>query len=219
MAGPPNDITPAELFQQLSTMPRPHQMVDFPRKAPGTNDAIAKVPIWPLRESELLAAQASATSYVHDNLKLQWGEREPDHGYKEVYNNAVATEILQRACRRAKLNAESGEWEPQLNLPLFPKASDVRAQLTHDEISVLFSEYMLVQRSLGPIVNDLSKEECEAWLKVLSEGGRHAGLPFLSWGALIDLVNFMVSQIKSLQTELSSAGSPQNDTSSEPVSE
>ncbi len=217
MANPPDTIKAADLYQKLLTMPRSHRMVDMPRCMPGTDEPVGKVAMWPLREQDLLAAQASAVSYVHDILKIQWAEREPDHGYREAYNNALVTEILQRACRKTKLNEESGEWEPLLNLPLFPKASDVRAQLVHDEIAVLFNSYMLVQRELGPIVNDLTREECKAWIKVLKEGGGSAGLPFLSWGALIDLLNFSVSLIRTLETDLSSAGSPPESSSTDSV--
>lgn len=216
MAGPPDNIHPVDLYQYLTTMPRPHRMVDLPRKAPDSDAPVAQVPIWPLREAELLAAQASAATYLHENLKLKWAENEPDLGYKEVFNNAVASEILQRAIRSSKYNEDTQEWEPVLNIPLYKRAADLRAAMTHDEISVMFNEYLLVSRELGPIINDISKVEFEAWIKRLTEGGSRAGLPFLSLGALIDLLNFSVDLIKSLRTELSSVGSLQSNTSTDP---
>jgi hypothetical protein len=213
MADPPKNIPPSELFQLLSTMPRAHRMVPFPRCIPGTDEPIGMVAIWPLREGEIIQAQAAAKAYMSDSLKIAGGQQESESAYEKIFNNVMATEMLQRACRRTKKNQETGEWEPELNLPMFLKASDIRANVTHDEIGVLFNSYVLVQREIGPIVNELSKAECESWQRVLAEGGRTAGLPFLSWGALIDLLSFMVDRIKSLQTALVSAGSQPSDMS------
>ncbi|MFA5186334.1 MAG: hypothetical protein WC551_07665 [Patescibacteria group bacterium] len=211
MALPPTNIEAVDLYERLTSMPRPHEMVPFPRKDAEGNP-MGQIPIWPLKENEILQAEAAATAYTR---KLLENTPQPtggdDFGYREVYNNAMCTEILQRACRKVKVNPETGESTPFLNLPLFLKTADLRNALIHDEIGVLFNEYMLVQRQLGPIANQLSKVECEAWLKRLQEGGERMGLSFFSWAALIDLVSFMVDRITSLQTELSSAGLPHED--------
>jgi hypothetical protein len=211
MAMPPKDITPIDLFERLTAMPRPHEMVDFPRKdADGV--AIGRVAMWPLREQEILQAQAAATLFTRKILADDDTKKSgDDHGYLELYNNAVSVEILQRACRRTKWDDEKSEWVAHLTTPMFPKSSDLRERLLHDEIGVLFNDYMLVQRRLGPITHQLSKPECEAWIKRLQEGGERVGLPFFSWGALIDLVSFSVDRIASLEKALSSAGSPQDD--------
>jgi hypothetical protein len=211
MASPPKDIEPADLYERLTAMPRPHEMVDFPR-CNAEGEPVGKVAMWPLREQEILQAQAAATLYTRkilaDPETQGQGRTGDDHGYLEVFNNAMTTEILHRACRRTKWDEERREWVAHLGTPMFPRSADVRASLLHDEIAVLFNEYMLVQRRLGPITNQLSKAECEAWIRRLQEGGERIGLPFFSWGALIDLLSFSVDRIVNLERELSSAGSP-----------
>lgn len=213
MSGPPKDIADFDLFTRLSTAERPYELVDFPRLDPTTGEPVGKVAIVVLKEQEILQAQAAATKFAHENLQLRYAQNEPDAGYCEVLNNALASEILQRAVRKAIPDPDApGSWIAKTNLPVFVKAGDMRANLTHDEISCLYNSYAIVQRNLGPIASSLSKDECDAWLDKLEKGGSKHGLAFFSLGALIDLVQRSVERIAISRTEQSSAGSLPGDT-------
>lgn len=196
--GPPETVSPSELWLRITATPRPFKVVPFPRTNPD-GDPLGEVAIWVLSQGENEAAQADAGKYVREKLFAKGEQVQSDHAYSEVYNNELAVQLLFRACRRPD----------KLTLPVFPGASDLRSSLSLDEVSVLYNAYFLVRRELGPIVSEMSEPEMEAWISKLEKGGAVAGgLHFLSLGALTDLVCFGASRIASLEKAISSAGSP-----------
>ena len=109
--------------------------------------------------------------------------------YLEEYSDQRALHLLSIACRRAD--------DPRF--PAFPTAASVRQRLTDDEVSVVVLAYSAFRRLSGPVVVELSPEECEAWLRVLKVRGSAARvlLAALSDEAKIDLVLHLVDKLPS----------------------
>lgn len=197
--GPPQNISASELWARLNESPRPHRIVDFPRlSADGT--PIGQVAMWVLTQEEQMICASAAQRFAKEKVKD--GKRE-DIGYETVYSNQSVVEILYRACRRAD----------DVTLSAFPSPALIRERLTADECSVLFEKYLSVQLDLGPIVTAISKDEYEAWVERIAEGGLAAS-PFvlLSWEMQRLLAHFMACQIQASRTGSSSAGSPLDET-------
>lgn len=195
-AGPPPDVDPADLWTKLTTLPRPHTEVAFPRKDPRTGQPMAdKVKIWVLTESELMSSRAAADAYAHEILLKPQKSGDANLGYQDIYRNACVIEIVWRCCR-APINAQ---------VPAFPSTKAIRQWLTSDEIAVLFQAYCAWQRESGPILSSMDKAEMDAWIAVLREGGSRVPLARLASESVIDLLMHSVSL---LPRSLEGNGSP-----------
>ena len=191
----------ADVWAALSSRARPKKRVSFPAVGDG-GQALRDVDMQVLTGTEKMVAQAEATRYaralVRENLKAGDVFRQDEHveGYRQVYENAVACEILFRAIRKVDAPTQ----------PVFPTAKALRDALTLDEIGVLFDQYAQVQIELGPILQEMAPEDLDAWMARIEEGGR-ATLAFLSREALIDLSIGLVSRRATSPTGSSSPGS------------
>jgi len=205
--GPPEDVPATALWLALTAIPRPHKLVDFPRRLPGTEESVGQVAMWPLTQEEQMACSAEADRFTKKLLKDGQKKDEANLGYETMFSNEVAVQILYRACRDAT----------DLERPAFPSPSQLRQALTADEVGALFKHYLTVQLELGPIVAHLSDEEMEAWVKRIGEGGSAFPFDLLSWEMQRALVLFMASRLTSSPTDTLSAGSPpeESQTSSE----
>lgn len=202
MAGPP-DMAPSELWLALTEMPRPHRVVDFPRADPKTGEPVGQIAIRVLTQEEQMTCSMAADREAKRIMKERPAREELSKGYDDLYNNAAATEILFRACRRPG----------KLDLPVFPPPSEMRRVLSSDEIGVLMRAYFQVQAELGPIQAGLTDEECEAWISRLEAAADVYPLGLLSLADLDRLLMYSVRQLSSSRTGRSSAGSQPNDTS------
>jgi hypothetical protein len=206
MSAPPEDISPSELWVQLTQMPRPHRVVDFPRKDPVTGLPAGQVAIWPLTQEESMICQKAAETFARKSLKENLPKKDDaQEGYLNLYRNAAAVEVLARACRRVE----------DLKRPAFPSPELMRKQFTHDEIGVLTSYYHRVQSELGPYVTDFTTEELDAWVKMLEEGGSAYFLDLLASDAKDSLIMHLVSQLQSYSTDSGSLGEPQETSTNE----
>lgn len=203
MAGPP-DLAAGALWAALQTQPRPFRVVPFPR-----NDAegkpIGEVAIWVLTQGEHMDAAADAERLAREKLKESTRREDLSYGYETLFSNELACQVLARACRQAD----------DVTKAAFPSGKMVRQVLTPDEVEVLFRHYLSVQAELGPIVSEMTKEEMDAWVRRLAEGG--PGFPFnsLSLAQQMILVRFMACQLVASWTATFSAGSQPE--SSEPA--
>ena len=193
---PPTNITPAQLFVELSRMPRPHRVVPFPRKRPGTDEPIGHVALVPLDQAETIQSTIAAELTVRE--KLPSAKEGESIGYKIAFNDAVAVEQLWRACR-----------DPDdITKHVFPNVAAVRL-LTADEIAVLYQSYLDVRAEVGPIHDAMTDVEADAWISRLVIGGLEvSALSFFSWAGTRHLLRTSIARIQKLQTELASAGSP-----------
>jgi hypothetical protein len=159
--------------------------------------------VWPLTQEEQMAANTAADRFAKELMKDPQKRDEANLGYHHTYTNEVAVQVLFRACRDAK----------NIERPAFPSPSLMRQRLTTDEIGVLFNQYCTIQAELGPIVAHMSKEETEALIVRLVEGGSAFPFDSLSWETQRALVSSLASQLVSCWTAMSSVGLLQDVTS------
>jgi hypothetical protein len=196
---PPTNIPPNELWSALTTMPRPHKIVDFPRKAPD-GKPIGQLAIRALTQNEQLQAGIAAERLVR--AELTDAKKDASIGYEISYSNAASVEQLWRACRCAD----------DLERPCFPSPKEMRGHLTTDEIGALYSAFLDVCAEVGPIIGAMTSAESEAWIDRLIEGGESADpIPFFSSEGLKTLVRTSVARLRTSRTGPSSAGSPQSE--------
>lgn len=200
---PPENMSPRELWSAMAEMPRPYRVVDFPRKD-AEGKPIGQVAIRVLLQGEQIRAGLDAEKLVR--AELPDAVADDNIGYTTAYANAVSVQQLFLACRDVS-DAEKRA---------FPSAKWMRDHLTTDEVAVLYSQYLEVAGSIGPIITSLTDAEEKAWIAKLTEGGSADAIPFGSWAVLKRLLATSVDQIRSLRTQLASVGSPLDSTGAKP---
>lgn len=200
---PPADMPASELFQALITLPRPFEIVDFPRKDPVTGQSIGKVGIWVLTMEEQIQCHAEADKAAKAILKERQDAGDQNIGYEQIYKQCATSEILARALRDTK----------NIQAAAFPSSKVIRAKLTPDEAGTLASQYMRTQTRLGPIVSTMSPDIAEDWIRRLGEGGSEFPLDALSSATKDELLMLMASELWMLRKarssmDTSSPGSP-----------
>lgn len=193
MMPPTSDqISDSDLWTQITAMPRPHRLVDFPRTLP--DGTVPKVAFQVLSQDEGMAAKASAEGKVRKILKDSGPAS--GQGYADLSEMRESMELLFRACRQPDNMAK----------PFFPTVEAV-GKLTTDEIAVMVLNYRRVQMELGPIASEMSNDEVDAWVERLAKGGSLFPFDGLSSGAQSRLITSMASRLWSFMTDRSSPGS------------
>jgi hypothetical protein len=193
-----SDLSARDLWAQITAIPRPHRIVDFPRNGPD-GKPIAQFAMMVLTQDESMLATASTERWVKKLLKDNGclpGKDEVSGGYHVLFENRASLEILFRSAKRID----------DLSKPFFPTVDTIGARLTTDEIGVLMTSYLHVQSQLGPILSEMGQDEVDAWIERLAKGGSSNPLPFLSLGALSHLVTSMASRLWSSQMASGSPG-------------
>lgn len=195
------------LWSKLQEMPRPHRLIDFPRTGPD-GKPVGQVAMFVLTQEEQMICAAAAEKFAKEKLK---DPKKDEIGYETLYSNASVVEILFRACKDAD----------DTTRPAFPSPGAIRVQLTADECSALFEHYLSTQLEFGPIITQLSKEEYDAWIERIAQGGLAANpFPLLSSEMQKVLAYIMACLIVSFRNSASSAGSqPESTSTAEAVSE
>jgi hypothetical protein len=188
MGMPPNDISPGELFGKLCESPRPTTVVDFPRKDPVSGKPVGQMRLVALT----MADQDEARELAKDTIKERVKEREDltIELVKDIIGDLVARFILMKACRWVKAvkgneNRADGTQYPYIfeNLGDFNKA-----QISADELSVLFTMWEKFQHDSGPMYCDVvTEEELNAWIVRLAQGASDHPLSRISLPQLADL--------------------------------
>ena len=203
-AGPPSNVEPVDLWTKLTTLPRPHTEVAFPRKDLKTGEPMTdKVGLWVLTEAELMSARAAADAYAKDLLVGPQKSGDANLGYQDIYRNALVIEIVWRCCRNP-LNVGG---------PAFPSSAMIRKFFTSDELAVLFHSYTAFQAESGPIISSMTKDEMEAWIEALIVGGSSVPLAPLPSGSVTELLMHSVSLLRKLRQDNGSSGLPQDESS------
>ena len=199
-AGPPKNVEPADLWTKLSTLPRPHTEVSFPRRNSETGEWFTdKVGLWVLTEAELMACRAAADLYAKDLLdKNAPKSGDASLGYLDIYRNALVVEVVWRACRNPAA----------LLGPAFPSTAMIRRYMTSDELAVLFQAYSTFQQESGPMLSSMTKEEMDAWIDALVEGGSAVPLARMPLGSVTELLMHSVSILRRSRPGNGSSGSP-----------
>ena len=208
MTMPPAHIAPADLFAQITAIPRPNRLVPFPKVNPATGEPF-EIAMWILSQHETMQVAAEAEKTTRKLLKDNVPNKdEQAKGYNDLYNNASAMELLYRACRMPD----------DLSKPLFPSKHMIGEMLTTDEIAILLNHYFTLQVELGAVVGAMDEEEMEAWITKLIAGGQSSQyfLNSFSWEAVKTLVIFMANRLPKSVMESSSSTLPQEEPPSEP---
>lgn len=190
------NLNPQQLWAAITETPRPSVVVDFPRNG-ADGKPIGQLRIQVLTQEEQLLCSAEAERFTKKAIKDLPKTDEAQLGYQNVYNNSAAVEVLFHACRRVDDPKE----------PFFPSREALKKYLTPDEVGILMMHYYTTQSELGPIVAHLSKEEVDAWVEKLAEGGSRYPLDLLSSEALKDLAFSLACRIHNSAMATSSHGS------------
>jgi len=192
---PPKGTDAGALWTTLTALPRPTSAPFEVQLRGSTQHVVFRV----LTASELASVRATADKAAREFLANISGATEPGGlAYEESYEQEKACALLALACRQAE--------DPRFGA--FPSAKQARQELTDDEISVLLVGYAKFRRESGPMLAELTREEMDAWVKLLEQGASRLPLARLSGEALSDLVMYLVSLRRSSPTGTSSAGSP-----------
>lgn len=199
---PPSDeiLTSDQLWAQIMAMPRPHRVVDFPRKGPD-GQPMGRLAMFVLTQEENERAIASAEAFVRRILKDQKSmptSGEPRTSYEDMIESRRALEVLFRSCKQPE-NLEKG---------FFPAVESIAARLTVDEVAVLVLNYNRVKSELGPVDSEMGPEERDAWIEKLAKGGSMFPFDSLSMGAQSALILYMANRLWSSRTDSSTPGSP-----------
>jgi ssRNA-specific RNase YbeY (16S rRNA maturation enzyme) len=181
----------SKLWLKLQELPRPTQVVDFPRMI--NDEPVGKIAMRVLTQEEQMICTAAAEEVVRKHMK---DARKDELGYERLFTDAVCVEVLYRACRDADDPTNT----------VFPTPKDIRSALTTEECAKLFEHYITIQLELGPTVATMSDEEMEAWIDRLVEGGSAFPLDLLSSDQRKLLTLYMAYQLRTSPTDTFSAG-------------
>lgn len=226
---PPADEQPSALFSKLLEMPRPTQVIDFPRKDEQGN------PVGTVRIQILTAKEHDqARELAHNALKKRGYDKEDMSApaIREVLGDAIAKELIAMACLSEQ---NYGESDRPLYKREFRNSADLeKAGIRADELLILFNAYQLVQNKYGPIERNLSEADIDSWIVRLQEGAaefpllnlalpqlvllvqslaqRHFTLCSTMASRLSSLPNTLVALLEPFLTGIISAGSPADET-------
>jgi hypothetical protein len=156
MSGPPEDLSPGELFLKLQERPRPSDVVPFPRRTE-SGKAVDNIRIAVLSGEDHDLARIEARKFVKTKYKLT-DEDLKDPLVSAVQGDAVARELLAMACVQEKPAPGSEGHEREFYPRVFPDGPSVGKALGADEVAVLFSNYLLVQHKYGPFEKTIQSE-------------------------------------------------------------
>lgn len=182
------------LFLKLSKLPRP---MSDPYVLRARGQEVGTTVFTVLSAGQLAGALASAH---RETEKLLGADAKSFVAYEEVFQELRACHVLALGCRQP----ESPEF------PTFPGGwQTIRDELTDDEIAVLLEAYGSFRRETGPMLQEMTPEECEAMIELLAKGASRLPLSRYTGGALADLVMYLVStRVTGSSTATSSSGSP-----------
>jgi hypothetical protein len=209
MALPTDNISPEQLWAEITARPRPARIVETPLKRADGSPVYCALRL--LTQAEALAAAAEgereATRIAKADTPATPALYAASKGPADLRNSCAAVEILMRAARMPH----------DQNVPFFPSKGHLLGLLP-DEIDILTGQYLMVQAELGPVIHDLSDVEVEAWVAKLTTGGQKFLLPFLSWGVVSTLLTSLASRAANSSTSNSSPGSqPEGGSSPQPT--
>lgn len=219
--GPPANEDAADLWAKITTLPRAHKVVDFPR-VDADGSSLGQVAIVVLTGDEVHLSNLNAEKFIRKAYKDAMGEvpkaDEMSGSFQSMYNTRATREILFRSCKKAE-HCEAGPdgvciVDHDKLAPFFPTQEAI-GKLTTDETAVLMRHYMQTQSTLGPIVKLMSQSEMDEWLEVLARGGRADPLAFLSLEDVTRLLMHSANRLYPLQTGNSSLGTQQGESISD----
>lgn len=205
MGMPPTDVNPGDLFGRLCQSPRPTTVVDFPRKDPVSGKPVAQMRLVALTMADHDDARLQAKETIKEHVK--------DRGdlsiklVEEILGDLVARFILMKACRWTKAVKGREDKADGTQYPyVFAELGDFeKAQISADELAVLFSMWEKFQHDSGPMYCDVAtEEELNAWIVRLAQGASDHPLSRISLPQLADLTVLLARRAYSLSAILES---------------
>ncbi len=183
MSGPPTDVPASELFLKLQEMPRPSEVIEFPRRT-ATGKSVGTIRIMVLANEDHDLARIAGRKVVKEKHKLTDAELQ-DAITSHVVGDAIARELLAMACR----TEENFGDERKPSYPrIFPDGQTIGQLLSGDEVNALLTAYRAVQHKWGPFEGTIqTEEELSLWIKRLVEGAAEFPLKHLSSAHLEEL--------------------------------
>lgn len=209
---PPRDVHPVDLWAQITTLPRAHRVVPFPRNS-ADGVSVGNIAIVVLDSDDVMLANINAEKFAREQYKKIVGEipkaDEVSAAFREAFNARATREILFRSCYKAD------ECQPDARgvcttdhaklSKLFPSMEAI-GKLSTDETAVIMRHYMQTQAEVGPIVSNMSQVEMDAWIEVLGKGGGAAPLALLSSDQANALMMYMACRLCSSPMDSDSPG-------------
>lgn len=193
---PPKDVEPSELFRKLLELPRPGDVIDFPRKGPD-GKPIDKIRVGALESEIHDSAREKATRHFID--KGYTPEQLKSLTMREVLSDRIAKELLVFACETATPQFTDSNGHPVYG-KIFHSAEEV-GKLRAPELEVLFNAYLLIQDKYGPREHNT---DVDAWVRRLTEGGQHFPLLSLDLPELVNLTSSLAGRISIISHVLES---------------
>lgn len=177
----PINEKPDELFLRLLNREQASEVVDI-----RLSGDVFRIRFRVLTYREQEACRMSARERLIIGKKLKSEDFTSTSGaVNEIYQDAVATEVLFRAlCRENMVDLPDGS---KRFSPLFQDLDQMISVLTPDEIVLLFNTYTLVQEKHGP--NDYAlwvKDNFDVWVKAVAEGAEYFPLAQLPSPILVE---------------------------------
>lgn len=190
-------------YQKLSQLPRPHEMVPFPKTL--EDGTTFEIPMWVLTAQEDYQVTAGAEKEVR---KLLSGTDidVKSRGYNDLYNDQCAYQLLWFACR------SPGD----VSKPFFLSRTDIPAMLNSDEIGILLNHYYDIKLGQPSLKNITNQQELDDWMKKIQAGGKEVNFLLNSFSlvSLKTLIFSMASQLQNSPKDNPSVSLPLNDMSS-----
>ena len=212
----------AAYLRKLMDRPTPSAVVDWPGHT-GGGSSVDKVRIRVLRCWECEEARIEAESWLRRKLGMKGSDQlnlADGSAFKSVLNDRVAKEMLARAC--VTVDAIGVSTVPVYGR-IFDDGEEVARALTADELTMLFTQYGLVQMQFGPFDGTITEAQMDALIDRVVEGGDVLPLSQLAWPDLVDLIQYLCLQVKASRSSNGSASQdspPSNSpSSSESMSE
>jgi len=196
--GPPPNIQPQDLWDQITTMPRPYRIAPFPRKN-AKGEPIGEIAFVVLTELETQQVTAQSEAWVRKLLKEGQGvpaNNEPRTGYEILFETRSSCETLMRACRKPT----------DLGQPFFPAVDHIAKHLTTDEIAALLLSYNRIRSEVGPLISELTQAEMDAWIEILGRGAAVDPLDYWPTASVKRLAVYMAVRLRNSSTGTSSGG-------------
>lgn len=190
--GPPPNTKPVELVTLLRQKPRPSKVVDAP---------VSGVEGTPYEQVRIMVPPSNVTGEAqlaaHRRMKVMMPNL-------EEWKTETGASILGDLCAKERLarmlygvedhgDGTYARW--------FASSEDVERAMSPDEVAIMFSLCMQVERELGPRLQVLQDSDVDAWIEALKVG--FDPLAYLQSPDLEVLVRGLHRRVLSLQARLS----------------
>jgi hypothetical protein len=202
--GPPQDVSPTDLWLAMTAMPVPHEKHPFPVKDPIMGTPIGTVAMVPLSPGDMMECHKLADAYARRMMRTNpkdETEKVDDQtaAFQKIFNDEASIQVLWRAMREPR--------DPKLEKKSFESWTVLRLKpFTGDIIAVLLKMYLGTCQRVGPIIASMTEAEMDAWLDVLEEGSAAFPFELLSSVVTSDLLKRSAARSKALRTANASSG-------------